>query len=149
MIKERLTRRFTILTDQEIAEIKNELARCDLMKKICDLVSKLPEVKHEEAKEDLALLLKESRMPIVADNAQENDEAIKRLRKLTSGINVTEEEKQMILKTVGLKKGHWYKCPNGKYRFASSLSVYILKLNTDQTFDALVPISVISARFAM
>ena len=28
---------------------------------------------------------------------------------------ITEQEKIEIVKAVGLKKGHWYKCPNGHY----------------------------------
>lgn len=30
-----------------------------------------------------------------------------------SGLGVTDEEREMIVKAVGLNKGHWYKCPNG------------------------------------
>ncbi|XP_073708408.1 NFX1-type zinc finger-containing protein 1 [Garra rufa] len=30
-----------------------------------------------------------------------------------SGLGITDEERVMILKAVGLTKGHWYKCPNG------------------------------------
>lgn len=30
-----------------------------------------------------------------------------------SGLGITDEEKVMILKAIGLNKGHWYKCPNG------------------------------------
>lgn len=31
----------------------------------------------------------------------------------TSGLQITIEEKKMILRTMGLSAGHWYKCPNG------------------------------------
>nr|XP_055068724.1 NFX1-type zinc finger-containing protein 1 isoform X2 [Misgurnus anguillicaudatus] len=30
-----------------------------------------------------------------------------------SGLGITDEEREMIVKAVGLTKGHWYKCPNG------------------------------------
>uniref|UniRef100_A0A9J8AQG6 Zinc finger, NFX1-type containing 1 n=1 Tax=Cyprinus carpio carpio TaxID=630221 RepID=A0A9J8AQG6_CYPCA len=30
-----------------------------------------------------------------------------------SGLGITDEERVMILKAIGLNKGHWYKCPNG------------------------------------
>ncbi|XP_043088038.1 NFX1-type zinc finger-containing protein 1 [Puntigrus tetrazona] len=30
-----------------------------------------------------------------------------------SGLGITDEERVMILKAIGLSKGHWYKCPNG------------------------------------
>lgn len=33
--------------------------------------------------------------------------------KHSSGIGISVEEKEMILKTIGLGRGHWYKCPNG------------------------------------
>lgn len=28
---------------------------------------------------------------------------------------ITEEERKQIVNAVGLKQGHWYKCPNGHY----------------------------------
>jgi hypothetical protein len=28
---------------------------------------------------------------------------------------ITEEERQQIVKAVGMKPGHWHKCPNGHY----------------------------------
>ncbi len=31
-----------------------------------------------------------------------------------SGLAVTQEELQGIVKAIGLPKGHWYKCPKGK-----------------------------------
>ncbi|CAG0916689.1 unnamed protein product [Notodromas monacha] len=34
-------------------------------------------------------------------------------KKYCSTLVVTPEEKRMILQAMGLKKGHWYKCPNG------------------------------------
>lgn len=33
--------------------------------------------------------------------------------KHSSGLGISMEEKQMILKSMGLSKGHWYKCRNG------------------------------------
>ncbi len=30
-----------------------------------------------------------------------------------SGLGITDDERVMILKAIGLNKGHWYKCPNG------------------------------------
>ncbi|KAG9353375.1 hypothetical protein JZ751_017954 [Albula glossodonta] len=30
-----------------------------------------------------------------------------------SGLGITDEERVMIVKAIGLTKGHWYKCPNG------------------------------------
>lgn len=33
--------------------------------------------------------------------------------KLSSGIGISMEEKKMVLKAIGLSRGHWYKCPNG------------------------------------
>ena len=30
--------------------------------------------------------------------------------------NVTREEKDLIVKAMGLTQGHWFKCPKGEYR---------------------------------
>lgn len=38
---------------------------------------------------------------------------IKEAYKKLTGLNISIEEKNMILKTVNLSQGHWYKCPNG------------------------------------
>ncbi|XP_069679800.1 NFX1-type zinc finger-containing protein 1-like isoform X4 [Periplaneta americana] len=32
---------------------------------------------------------------------------------LKSTLNITETERKLIVKAIGLKQGHWYKCPNG------------------------------------
>ncbi|KAK9882468.1 hypothetical protein WA026_021501 [Henosepilachna vigintioctopunctata] len=41
------------------------------------------------------------------------DQLIKLGKLLNPAINVTEAEKQAIVKAMGLKQGHWYKCENG------------------------------------
>lgn len=33
--------------------------------------------------------------------------------KHSSGIGISLEEKEMVLKAIGLTRGHWYKCPKG------------------------------------
>lgn len=40
---------------------------------------------------------------------------MKRLRKFANvpGLGVTDEERMMIVKAIGLSQGHWYKCPKG------------------------------------
>ena len=30
-----------------------------------------------------------------------------------SGLGISNEERVMIVKAIGLSQGHWYKCPNG------------------------------------
>ena len=31
-----------------------------------------------------------------------------------SGLGISDDERKMIVKAMGLRSGHWYKCPNGK-----------------------------------
>ena len=113
-IEERLSKKFLILTDHETKQIKTELARCDLMNKLFKLQDSIPANKIEQAKEDIELLKKESRQVLIDSDSTIINKATERLKKLTEGINISDEEKKMVLKTMGLKKGHWYKCPNGK-----------------------------------
>ena len=32
------------------------------------------------------------------------------------GLGITNEEKIQIVQAIGLRQGHWYKCPNGETR---------------------------------
>lgn len=43
---------------------------------------------------------------------------------------VTREEKDIIVKAVGLAQGHWFKCPNGEHH--RSMFRYTLQSNTIQ-----------------
>ena len=33
-----------------------------------------------------------------------------------TGLGITEKERVMIIKAMGLSQGHWYKCPNGMFK---------------------------------
>ena len=35
---------------------------------------------------------------------------------------VTRQEKDLIVKAMGLTQGHWFKCPKGKYDLSSTIS---------------------------
>jgi hypothetical protein len=38
---------------------------------------------------------------------------LKEAQKRQGGLGISLEEKDMVLKAMGLSKGHWYQCPNG------------------------------------
>ena len=40
-------------------------------------------------------------------------ELFKNLQPHLTGLQISDEEKEMILKAMNLSKGHWYKCKNG------------------------------------
>ncbi|XP_066939877.1 NFX1-type zinc finger-containing protein 1-like [Macrobrachium rosenbergii] len=40
-------------------------------------------------------------------------ELLKESEQYVGGLAITESERMMIVKAMGLKQGHWYKCPNG------------------------------------
>ena len=37
------------------------------------------------------------------------------------GLDITEEEKKQIVAAIGLKRGHWLKCPNSKMTLFKNL----------------------------
>ena len=55
-------------------------------------------------------------------------ERIRRLNSLTVFYqDVTREEKDLIVRAMGLAQGHWFKCPKGEYHL-----IIVLPYNTEQ-----------------
>lgn len=52
--------------------------------------------------------------PLKETTMSELRETYNTLREFCSGLAISEEERLEIVKAMGLSKGHWYKCPNGR-----------------------------------
>lgn len=109
------TQRFS---DQQVADLERELKRLSYLAELnvrCKMsLLKLPSVAFGTEVQQLREILEDT-LPF--------SEGLERTAKKMftvldaklprSGLGITDEERVMILKAVGLTKGHWYKCPNG------------------------------------
>ncbi|KAF8768116.1 NFX1-type zinc finger-containing protein 1-like [Argiope bruennichi] len=103
-------------SEQQLKELSWEVHRLKLAGNLLSLIKKVPSLS-TEAKTYLDKLLsiiitfvpfKETNMKNFTSNFQHFAELAGR-----AVINISEMEKQSILKAMGLTKGHWYQCPNG------------------------------------
>ncbi|VVC92171.1 unnamed protein product [Leptidea sinapis] len=56
---------------------------------------------------------------ILGQTAYCEDKSLETLKQLETVVNaagtVTKEEKEMVVRAMGMRSGHWFKCPNGHY----------------------------------
>ncbi|CAG9814747.1 unnamed protein product [Phaedon cochleariae] len=112
------------VTNQEIDDIQMEISRLKRIVELTQIKKKFGYVSLE------SLLMLKLRSPSVTPAARiqrieelvnlrqrytkDIDEKIQELmRSLRSGIQISESERVEIVKALGLKQGHWFKCPNG------------------------------------
>ncbi|RXN03672.1 NFX1-type zinc finger-containing 1-like protein [Labeo rohita] len=107
------TQRFS---DQQVADLERELKRLSYLAELdvrCGM-SRTKSIVHATEIQQLRDIL-EDNLPFseglectVKQMFTDLDTKLPR-----SGLGITDEERVMVLKAVGLSKGHWYKCPNG------------------------------------
>ncbi|KAK3584661.1 hypothetical protein CHS0354_001241 [Potamilus streckersoni] len=112
--------RRTVLTDQEIDDAQQELARLAAYLNLIKVSKKIRDRKavlDEEIQE-----LKKSAEKIVADRKKFTkdrealvEKCLQQLKNICplSGLGFNEEELGSIIKAMGFTKGHWFKCKNG------------------------------------
>ena len=111
------------LSDQQKADIQNEIYRLMSLIKLMDLWyklranGKLPTLSQDDKSELMAMLrrLHGSSWKI---NKEEHSEILGFITKISKKYKVeglTEEERVEIVKAIGLSQGHWFKCPNGHF----------------------------------
>uniref|UniRef100_A0A8C1KBB8 Zinc finger, NFX1-type containing 1 n=1 Tax=Cyprinus carpio TaxID=7962 RepID=A0A8C1KBB8_CYPCA len=107
------TQRFS---DQQIADLERELKRLSYLAELnvrCGMSLIRSQVYSTEIQQLREIL--EDTLPF----SEGLERTVKRMftdldTKLPrSGLGITDEERELILKAIGLNKGHWYKCPNG------------------------------------
>lgn len=108
----------SFMTEQEINDAERELDRSKALlalvkvqQTILDMKKQLEPALKREVK-TLERLLEKSFSDEIKQRSQD---LMKRLREFTNvpGLGITEAERVMIVKAVGLSQGHWYKCPRG------------------------------------
>ncbi|XP_024125640.1 NFX1-type zinc finger-containing protein 1 isoform X2 [Oryzias melastigma] len=105
-------------TDQQIWDLQRELMRLNLLAELntryqsVDKIGKADQIKSEE--QEIRNILKTCG-PFTEHDELKVKEAIKSLDKKfpTTGLGISDEERKMIVSTLKMPPGHWYKCPNG------------------------------------
>lgn len=111
-----LAHRATRFSAQQAADLQNETLRLACLAELNVLCQRAARGVSEACAEITALrALLEGTAPFSAGSEREAKRALKELaeRLPCSGLGVTDTERIMIVKAIGLPKGHWYKCPNG------------------------------------
>ncbi|XP_077298367.1 NFX1-type zinc finger-containing protein 1-like [Arctopsyche grandis] len=93
--------------DSEIARTQN-MIRYEVAKKKMDAVSYINS-KDKNTVSNLSSIIYFNN----SFNAQVEENVKALFRSLTFGVDISDSERSMIVKAMGLKKGHWFKCPNG------------------------------------
>ncbi|XP_045592741.2 NFX1-type zinc finger-containing protein 1-like [Procambarus clarkii] len=105
----------TIIAPQMVGEVSCELERLMILPAYWTFNEKCINHSNDKVKE-IKVKLEKLMDPTIKFNA-ELDTKIRALLKeseeYVGGLGINESEKIMILKAMGLKQGHWYKCPNG------------------------------------
>nr|XP_045592741.1 NFX1-type zinc finger-containing protein 1-like [Procambarus clarkii] len=105
----------TIIAPQMVDEVSCELERLMILPAYWTFNEKCINHSNDKVKE-IKVKLEKLMDPTIKFNA-ELDTKIRALLKeseeYVGGLGINESEKIMILKAMGLKQGHWYKCPNG------------------------------------
>ncbi|GBN41411.1 NFX1-type zinc finger-containing protein 1 [Araneus ventricosus] len=103
-------------SQQQLKELSWEVHRVKLAGNLLGLIKKVTSLKAEAKKyldELLSIIITHS--PFNETNMKNFTSKFQHFAEFTGRavINISEMEKQSILKAMGLTKGHWYQCPNG------------------------------------
>lgn len=104
------------ISEQQQRDIGNEIKR---LNSVAQLASLRVIANHATNDESLKNELEAAEKAVLTLSVFDEDKAVETLTVLkkslkSSGI-ITKMERTMIVKAVGLKAGHWYKCPNGHF----------------------------------
>lgn len=112
------------LSPQQVSEAMSECQRVSCGAKLCDLLCKLCKKNCSLGPEDRLEIFRIAEVVHESGWKRErlNDEKEAAILEVIKGISETYEvdglskkERNMIVKAIGLTKGHWFKCPNGHY----------------------------------
>lgn len=106
------------LTEQQVFDLRRELQRLTLLTELdsrCLKADKTGQSALIEAKVQPMRATLEKNGQFTELDESEVEAAMKVLDDLLppSGLIITEEERKMIVSTMNMPPGHWYKCPNG------------------------------------
>ena len=107
-----------IITEEAYNDFQEEIERLGL---ICSFyllfqntrsVYGIPDIEQVKEKVEKLLFHTVNKLNIATKTEIKSD--LKRIgERLDTGLGIDDEERQQIVKAMGLKQGHWFKCPNG------------------------------------
>ncbi|TNM88642.1 hypothetical protein fugu_004896 [Takifugu bimaculatus] len=105
-------------TEQQVFDLKRELQRLILLTELearCSKAEKRGESQRIQAEVQTVREVLEKNGQFTELDESRAEDAMKDLDSLlpSSGLGITEEERNMIVSTMKMAPGHWYKCPNG------------------------------------
>lgn len=104
------------ISEQQQNDVCNEIKRLNVMVQLSKLLHFATSIKDDSKVTQQVESTKEVVFSLSIFNEDKALESLKRLQEVikTSDI-VTKYERAMIVKAIGLRAGHWYKCPNGHF----------------------------------
>ncbi|XP_068247242.1 NFX1-type zinc finger-containing protein 1-like [Palaemon carinicauda] len=114
-VKNRVVGQNVRIAPQMVEEITCEIQRLNVLPMYTNLLERSKLLSNPELKQivnSLEILLDPT---IKFDKEQEAKmkRLLKQSEKFVGGLGVSERERLEVLQAMGLKQGHWYKCPNG------------------------------------
>lgn len=105
-------------TEQQVFDLKRELQRLIFLTELdarCHRAHKRGESEKIQAEEQPIRELLEKKGQFTELDERSVEDGMKELDRLLppSDLGITEEERKMIVSTMKMAPGHWYKCPNG------------------------------------
>lgn len=105
-------------TEQQVFDLKRELQRLTFLTELnarFHKAHKRGESERIQAEEQPIRELLEKNGQFTELDERRVEDGMKELDRLfpPSGLDITEEERKMIVSTMNMAPGHWYKCPNG------------------------------------
>ncbi|XP_034531554.1 NFX1-type zinc finger-containing protein 1 isoform X2 [Notolabrus celidotus] len=105
-------------TEQQVFDLQRELQRLNLMTELHVRWDKAEEIgQTEKIRSELAAMNEALAKP--GQFTEQDEDRIKKMMKELNrkfpitGLNITDEERKMIVSAMKMRQGHWYKCPNG------------------------------------
>lgn len=113
-----LVRKRKRFTEQQVFDLKRELQRLILLAELearCSMAEKRGESHRIQTEVQRVRKVLEKNGQFTELDESRVEDATKDLDRLlpSSGLGITEEERKMIVSTMNMTPGHWYKCPNG------------------------------------
>ncbi|XP_043566132.1 NFX1-type zinc finger-containing protein 1 isoform X1 [Chiloscyllium plagiosum] len=105
-------------TEQELTDLQNEIQRLTYLSDLYIRCTMASDKKLDSSTQgDIASvqMILESTKRFTEDNETFVKKEMERLKSILpdTGLAISEKERVMIVKAMGLRQGHWFKCPNG------------------------------------
>ncbi|XP_063384092.1 NFX1-type zinc finger-containing protein 1-like isoform X2 [Cydia fagiglandana] len=103
------------ISQQQQADIGKELKRMNSIVQLAKILGLSKNATNQEVLE----MTKTAKEAVLTWTVYDEEKAVESLKKLEKVVELSgiasKEERAMVVRAIGLKAGHWYKCPNGHF----------------------------------